>query len=438
MIPGVPYLAVTFSWIRIAPAVRVAAQPREGFSRHQQLTAPPSTAVSLPLLTSTITPLLYKELRVVSTYSPLLLCYSRCRPDLDLIRRFTSSFERVHCLELGRLDFHDREGLSRQLARSKDFLAGDPKDRVFALLGVVKFDQSQHTILPDYSRSKSVQYVFAEATISALQENVEILYGELPLHPLPGYNSQTLPDLPSWTLDLRIYTQIPIVRGDNLSEEIRQHGPGTEQSLLRGIQHIPFRVTASRDFTRLHTVGIHLGTICDIISSTGDQSTKEQSEIIRTMYVSCMRPRGIPASKLWNAMTCNGKFDRNAQEHEQMFTLFESFLGSTMDGNCINPTLFLHPHVLFLTDKDDVGLTYHPDPQNGVRPDDELIGLFGINYSMILRAVEGGLDGAPAHTMINVCHVADHELGHDFLKDTKPDARWEDFEKDGLKRYTII
>lgn len=218
--------------------------------------------------------------------------------DLDLMRQFASSFERVGCLELGRLHFHVREGLSRQLARSKDFLAGDPKDRVSALLGIVKFDQSQHTILPDYSRSKSVQYEFAEATISALQENIEILYGNLPSYPLPEYYGQIHPDLPSWTLDLRIYTQTPIVYGDNLSDLFRKCRVGTEQSLLRGNQHIPFRVTASRDFTRLHAVGIHLGTICDVLSWNGDQSLQERAEIIRTMYASCLRPCGIPASKL--------------------------------------------------------------------------------------------------------------------------------------------
>ena len=107
-------------------------------------------------------------------------------------------------LELNRALSHNGS-FSTRLSRSPNFLAADPRDLVFGLLGMTKFDNRQYQILPDYT--ESIRQVFAKATAPALQENVAIIYDRLPLRLPFREECQPLLDLPSWTLDLRISPQ---------------------------------------------------------------------------------------------------------------------------------------------------------------------------------------------------------------------------------------
>lgn len=243
---------------------------------------------------------------------------------VELRRRFLLAAQCVLDLSAGRSHHRSGTGIYRPLELLKYSLAADPRDRVFALLGISKFDQRQHIIYPDYS--KSVQCVCAEATVFALQESEECIYGRLPLQPLPGYGGQTLPYLPSWTSDLRICAQRPILFSDGMPWSFKNISAGSEESLLRELRHIPHRVTTSHAFKCLHTIGKHLGTICDVVSWIAEQLGRENAETIRNTYITCTRPRGIPVRKLLKAMSRDGESCDNAQELALMSKLFETFV----------------------------------------------------------------------------------------------------------------
>ncbi|KAF2624862.1 hypothetical protein BU25DRAFT_450306 [Macroventuria anomochaeta] len=102
-------------------------------------------------------------------------------------------------------------------------------------------------------------------------------------------------------------------------------------------------------------------------------------------------------------------------------------------------------HIMFVTEEGDVGIIYHPDCANGIRPGDIVVGLFGINYPFILRLVPRAAKEKLMYTMINVAHVADHLWGYDFVQEAvekvekgEEPPRWSDFERFGSKGCTIM
>lgn len=94
--------------------------------------------------------------------------------------------------------------------------------------------------------------------------------------------------------------------------------------------------------------------------------------------------------------------------------------------------------ILFVTREGHVGLSYHPDAINGIRPGDVVVGLFGINLPFILRRSVSSKD----YNMVNIAFVAHHICSHPALKDapegTTENDVWENLEKFGLQEYTIV
>lgn len=354
---------------------------------------------------------------------------------------------------LGRIRTFHTASLTLQVHRTASSRATDPKDKVFGLLGICAFAPGQTVVVPDYT--KSIQEVFTEATISMLQEGDNLPYSLLPLLPPrnPKRDSlyQALPGLPSWVLDLNISSQASTDYPQNYPSRFIPECALDLDQLLQPSNHIPHRVRASHGLQRLHTQGKHIGTIVNRFASPPDLSRHNRdcqgrATALRDIYNNCMKPRQIPTDVLLQALTIDGMTTvDNPQLAPQLPHLFEQLL---LSHTCIEaPSPFFDvlvalsnkdESILFVTDQNQVGITYHCDLEDGVRIGDEIVGLFGVNYPFVLRAVPGGLDGRPAYTMINVAHVASHRWGHDFLENARVDARWSDFIGCGLNEYTIV
>ena len=378
---------------------------------------------------------------------------SRLPASLDGHPRLTTFMEsRVRVRRLGRVRALPTTSLSLQAFRSAPALASDPRDKVFGLLGICVFNPGQMVVTPDYT--KSTIRVFTEATISMLQELDNIPYGLLPLQP-PRLSSersyyQRLSDLPTWVLDLNISCQVEgqyCELGPYWLIPERAVHPG---KLLSGTHHIPNRVQISQDYKRLHTFGLHIGTIVAIYSSAINVSDytgfQDRATALRNIYTTYMKPRHIPAQSLLHALTVDRKTPvMDPQLSERLPDVFEQLLDSESDVTF--PSLFFDVLValsgheechIFFTDRDQIGITYHPDLINGVRVGDEVVGLFGINFPFVLRRVTENLGNGSVHTMVNLAHVADHQWEHEFLDNAGPDAQWSHFEKFGLKKYVLM
>ncbi|KAJ4985742.1 heterokaryon incompatibility protein [Stagonosporopsis vannaccii] len=353
---------------------------------------------------------------------------------------------------LGRVRASRTTSLNLQIYRSAPAQATDPRDKVFGLLGICAFTPNQMHVSPDYTKSTS--RVFAEATISMLQEGENLPYGLLPLQPPrilhDGSLYQQLPDLPTWALDLNISSQAPELHGQNGPYWLiptRAVHPG---ALLCHTNHIPDRVQVSDDFKCLRIVGLHLGTIdttdSTTINSDGYMGFQKRATALRNIFNSFLKPRHITANSLLHALTIDRKTPvLDPKLSEQLPKVFEELLSSQEEIAFPSPffdvLVALSGHEgchLFLTDNDAVGITYHPDTTHGVRQGDEVVGLLGINFPFILRPVREKLGDNPVYKMINVAHVADHQWEHDFLQNAAADAQWSDFTKYGLKKYAIV
>jgi hypothetical protein len=334
--------------------------------------------------------------------------------------------------------------LTIQAFRTASCLVTDPRDKVFGLLGITSRAPSQIALVPDYS--KTIQRVFSEATFSMLQEKISFPYSMLPLHPpritTITSNYQALPDLPSWALDLNISSQTSEELGKNDPYRVIPDHTFDMDQLLRGACHIPNRIRVSDEYKRLYTQGVHLGTIIEASGSALALELinyRKRAAALHSIYNNHLKPRSIPKSVFLQALTIGGQlFIQNPRP-------FEKFLDGPMDAKnlslyykAIIQLMSQDEFVLFITEKNQVGVAYHCDLENGIRHGDVVVGLFGINCPFVLRPVPGGLDGRPAHTMINIAHVANHKWGHEFLVNAGRTAEWRDFRRYGLEEYMII
>ncbi|OSS48751.1 hypothetical protein B5807_06858 [Epicoccum nigrum] len=353
---------------------------------------------------------------------------------------------------LGRVRAVPTTSLSLQAFRSAPALASDPRDKIFGLLGICAFSPGQMVMAPDYT--KSTTRVFTEATISMLQEPQNVPYGLLPLQPPRRHSGrscyQRLPDLPTWALDLNISCQVAgqyCEMGPYWLIPERAVHPG---KFLSAMHQIPNRVQVSHDYKRLHTFGLHLGTVVAIHSTAINVNSyagfQERATALRNIYTTYMKPRNIPAQTLLHALTVDRKTPvMDPQLSEHLPEVFEQLLDSETEVTF--PSIFFDVLValsgheechIFFTDNDQIGITYHPDLINGLRVGDEVVGLFGINFPFVLRCVAGELDDETVCKMVNLAHVAGHQWEHEFLRNAGSDAQWSDFERFGLKKYMIV
>jgi hypothetical protein len=97
---------------------------------------------------------------------------------------------------------------------------------------------------------------------------------------------------------------------------------------------------------------------------------------------------------------------------------------------------------LFFTDKGHIGLSYLPYAIDGIRQNDVLVGLFGINLTFELRPVKFDRTYDPMHgehrfSLVHIARISGHMYGHGFILGG-PEVEWQHWSVLGLTEYAII
>jgi hypothetical protein len=324
-------------------------------------------------------------------------------------------------------------GITRfDLVISAYFAATDARDKVYGILGLVTSFDDTFGIIPDYT--KSVQEVFTDAISLQVQADPARLYNHLPLHALRNdavTKCPTLNGLPSWVMDLTTSSrQLGIYDAYNLPNTLLQH-VGLK-SINTQLKRLDSLVRVSPNNT-LHAAGAYIGTIIEISQDLPLSPLEEKqatapysisAKALKDIYDHMLRPRNIPLKTLWEAL-CAGSVAKGCPDiefrepyHEIPFNVDEK--------------------TLFVTKESHVAISYHPDPIQGIRPGDVVVGLFGVSIPFILRPADSGEE----YQMVNVAYVADHNYCHAALestpKGTTQDDVWNDLAKFGLQEYRIV
>ena len=125
----------------------------------------------------------------------------------DLDFQFWNAAKRIIALQEMMFD-ESYARLPDRLLCTAEFSATDPRDKVYGVLAMSKPSESRPDITPEYS--KSVREVFLEAVFWMILEEPWTLYMGLPLHHLRRAHAPfvtTVPDMPSWAMDLTITSQ---------------------------------------------------------------------------------------------------------------------------------------------------------------------------------------------------------------------------------------
>lgn len=398
-------------------------------------------------------------------------------------------------------DRQDNAFFAYQLRRTLYLSATDPRDKVFGLLEISDFESER--LLADYT--KPLPKVFTEATAYMLRNGYVSMYFESPLRPVRDQHVRLgrSSEWPTWVPNFAFATKTKAndrsFNAARRSYNILLEPPMDNLPLMLNIkpeervdmlaQELPSNLPAaqiSADFKRLSTYGLFAGTI--IATSKDSLRHLEWTEphwlslnSIYDVYHDIVAPNRISSADYLVALlpqehTYIWRVRPGAQQHE--FNTFDLFLNANRDrvhdyGDLFRPRHEVNPgpfgrrmhdtmqelaeaissrakdRIVFVTDQGHVGLTYHEDPQTGIRSGDVLVGLFGVNFPFILRRNESA--GADVtYEMINAASVANHPWGHDFLgniftlsgypevKAFGQDVTWANFGKAGLKEYVII
>jgi hypothetical protein len=314
-------------------------------------------------------------------------------------------------------------GLGIQIGRTKQFLASDPRDKVYALLAISNFPGN--VVTADYSLP--VERVFAEATVNIITQHFGHGYNTFPLLP----NNLRIRQWPSWVPTLSLPDSSGSIPGDptdlcpNDSEL---------QPFLEALGDITQFVNFSPDLMVMKVLGFPLGTIKSVMT-INFWDPVEVSRELRRMH------RALPPTDsdlVLDVIIAHSQIVESLNEEsrrflDQNFRLLwdcladpnfqadQDVFGWTLDA-ISDPRRF--ERALFLTDSGQMGLC----PQVGVKPGDLVAGLFGLSLPMVLRREE-------RTTMLCVARLAAHQWGHDFLKDTKdPEVLEKGY---GMKWFTI-
>jgi hypothetical protein len=196
--------------------------------------------------------------------------------------------------------------------------------------------------------------------------------------------------------------------------------------------NLPFvPATISPDLRRLHAPGVFIGTL---IETSGDlldhldlsNSKSELPVSIQRVYNSILMPHGLTIQSMIALLTqyadisidSDSRTAINSDTLAAMESLHTDPLGDNISKRirrereiiCSKVVSSAEKHIIFITENNKIGLTYHPDYVNGIRPGDLVVGLFGINFPFILRPTGDG-----HHQMINVARVHGIGWGHEFL-----------------------
>lgn len=352
-----------------------------------------------------------------------------------------------------------------QLLRTIHLTASDARDKVFGILGISTF--SGPAIEPDYTRS--TQQVISQAMCIMVEERRLIMYYYMPLQPRTKAERARLGhlvDLPSWIPDLRIEGASYHERPRPVYQGESDHRPPTilpplgswfshcEEWFHCKVGSVPIcPARISKDRTKLVAPGIAIGTIAHtfpVQACRGEtDSSSHLPQSIYHLYV-CVKDSGIDAVRFVDAVlkprsevgqTYQDRYRRRAaaclfnsdefeaDQSEEVAQAMQDLISEIID-NTSN-------RICFVTADQNIGITHHPDPDNGVRVGDLVVGLFGINFPFILRPTTKS-----KYIMVNVTGLHDHTWGHAFWKQTSDrksgNASWKDYKKHGMKEYVIV
>ncbi|KAK3214936.1 hypothetical protein GRF29_19g1733159 [Pseudopithomyces chartarum] len=300
-----------------------------------------------------------------------------------------------------------------RLYRTATFEATDPRDKVYGVLGISSF--ASKPLAPDYT--KTAEQVYCEAMVLVLTEDFASSYNLLPLLPLPD-RTRNHKSLPSWVCDFSICNRC-VHLGDRNPHVPTNLCPGPTdiQALLSKTRSSAPILRFSPDSRTLYTMGRHIGNIAISIPVRGIASFNGE-RVLRLDNIRWL----IVQEKLNSDVILEALLGYNGiLEHDNDRSVFRELLMSGDDyatpddlrhsSRRLNDTLYraAHRRILFVTDTGCVGLTYHSDIGNGVRPGDHVAGLFGIDFPFILR----GSPGTDSFSMVNVANVVGHQWGSD-------------------------
>jgi hypothetical protein len=238
--------------------------------------------------------------------------------------------------------------------------------------------------------------VFAEAMAVNISGNLHNAYRSWPLHSEHG----SIPDVPSWVPNFAFSQR----RAGGMYDLFpREWDPSHPRGIHPGDENIKAAMAAacrsdhridlqhamfSKDFRVLHTIRFSMDNITktEVIPRGSDTTALETIQTIRKF----LEELDVPLPTVLNF------FMNLPGEKLEVFTdLAQDNALAFFDSN--------GGRIAFRTDTGHVCLS--PSGVDIV-DGDELVGLFGIGFPFILRSVGDG-----KHTMVNIAHVAEHELG---------------------------
>lgn len=372
---------------------------------------------------------LQQIIRHMGRRTPAVVAHFRTPDEPRLLYSWQFKRAMSNFLKLGRMRFGEPRAFAENLHFTSSFKATDPRDKVFGILGLHHPPTDPVQVTPDYD--KTISEVLIDTSMSMIKHDPLGLYGRFPLNPLRDEHMSelcSLSSLPTWALDPDINTRY--------AETIHNYNQ-PENMLQRFNLHIPQRTCKFQSPTRfspdnvLHTVGTSFGTILytsgELLRSTRDEFKPENlrlgiMHVMDRIYETMLKPRNLQGEDLWLTFVRNPQFLALEERRRRLFT---------KRGPPFNKTIFV-------TSNSHVGLTYHPDMLNGIRPGDVVVGLFGVSLPFVLRKVEQ----SNQYQIINVASVSGHDLYHPELEGaaegTTEDDVWEDLDRYGLQEYKII
>jgi hypothetical protein len=366
--------------------------------------------------------------------------------------------ERIFTFELLKYSWYDNT-FAQNLGFAASCEATDPRDKIYGKLDLQSFSNFPISITPDYT--KSLCEVLVDTSKAIIEIDPIELYGFAPMQPLREENttnSSIVVDLPSWASEFEgWYKKMDDDRQTNLPKKpvsslLAKFRAGNATRGLRGTKFPSLVRFPGND--QLRTVGKFIGTILDssenLTSSTRrddllDEPCLVSVDAVRHAYDNVLKPREIPFEALFEAFCAVAEKDlhprakiRTTCQHLFQKTADDLVLTREQCHVLVEISEPVQDQIVFVTSQGHVGLVYHPDPTNGIRRGDVVVGLFGINVPFVLRQASDG----KSYEMINIAYVGGHSCSQPALvglpDETTEEDVWDNLEAFGLEEYTIV
>ncbi|CAI9634610.1 hypothetical protein GT037_004159 [Alternaria burnsii] len=339
--------------------------------------------------------------------------------------------------------FHAYSGISlyTTLMMTRYAMATDPRDRIYGLLGIIKYRVAE-PIVPDYS--KGWPQVLAEATIVMIAEDGLFPYmnGGFAFPLVDG--SQERYRTSSWVLDLSQLTH----DNDEFSRMSNRINNESHRLISEGVERRRKSLRLSNDSRTLYKHGLYIGTIIGTYTFTANTgifglwsgvTAIDPAAGLHDFYHEVLQPKGITPKCLLEALDAKliyhgslAEFTSSLSGHRDEFV--PVFRAHDLDR---------HKFAVFLTDRGDVGLTWLHNTVD-IRADDILVALFERQMPFVLRPIPGHL-GLKTYRMVNVAYITERSReyvhymdGHMQKKFNEDPHDWVFDAAEGCAEYAIV